>query len=364
MKMKGCSKIILLSIILMLAVFVGLGISQNVRAQTKAPQIVNVNFPCPDGSGFNLGNCPPSTNIPSYLNNLYKFAVGIAGLLALGMIVAGGVYYTVSAGSSDKQREARDMITSAIWGVVLLFASYMILNTINPQITSLSVTGLTPISPLPSSEGGGTTSNCPDFSGITLNPGDLGVQYLDPTINKPSCGYRKNVVSAKYDKNGIGPGYYSTSTELNIQAGSYIWTYPYFKGSDSSNPQCLVYAYQDKDAGIEMVSLNNSLHLCAPQTQKTIAQVCTMWDVTYRALNLKSMFAQQTIKIPVSSTNFPYTNPNDPPPYSALIDANANYALDCYGVPAGETYHSYLPYISFCSQNVSCSSYTTTIQDQ
>ena len=101
-------------------------------------KIVNVDFPCPD-KGFNLGDCQPNDSIPNYLNNIYRFAVGIAGLLALGMIVAGGVYYTVSAGSSDKQKDAKDMITSAVLGVGLLLGSYLILKTVNPQIVTLDL---------------------------------------------------------------------------------------------------------------------------------------------------------------------------------------------------------------------------------
>jgi len=77
-------------------------------------------------------------NIADYISRIYMFGVGIAGILAVGVIVFGAIYYAVSGGNPDKQRDARSYITSAIWGLVLLLGSYLILNTINPQITNLS----------------------------------------------------------------------------------------------------------------------------------------------------------------------------------------------------------------------------------
>lgn len=76
-------------------------------------------------------------NISQSIIRIYQFAVGIAGVLAVGMIVAGSLYWSASAGSPDKQREGKDMITSALWGLILLFGSYVILNTINPRLVAL-----------------------------------------------------------------------------------------------------------------------------------------------------------------------------------------------------------------------------------
>ncbi len=77
-------------------------------------------------------------NITEYIDSFYKTAVAIAGIAAVAMIVVGAIYFVVSGGSQDKQREGKDIITSAVWGVVLLLGAYIILNTVNPELVTLS----------------------------------------------------------------------------------------------------------------------------------------------------------------------------------------------------------------------------------
>lgn len=86
------------------------------------------------------GGCDPITGenaLPMYINRLYSFAVGIAGILAVAMIIWGGILYLLSAGKPDMQGQAKDRITSALWGIALLAGSYIILNTVNPEIVKL-----------------------------------------------------------------------------------------------------------------------------------------------------------------------------------------------------------------------------------
>ncbi len=108
-------------------------------ALTVHAAIIDYKFPCSNfGNAIGL-DCPQDTSasIPNYIKRLYQFAIGISGILAVGMMVAGGILYTVSAGSPDKQNEGKDMIFSALWGLGLLFGAYIILNTINPGIVLL-----------------------------------------------------------------------------------------------------------------------------------------------------------------------------------------------------------------------------------
>lgn len=78
-------------------------------------------------------------NFPAFIGDLYKFAYGISGIIAVGMIVFGAIYYTTSGDSPQRANEGKDYIFSALWGLGLLAGSYLILNTINPQLVDLSI---------------------------------------------------------------------------------------------------------------------------------------------------------------------------------------------------------------------------------
>ncbi len=72
------------------------------------------------------------------IGNIYKYAQGLGVALAILMITAGGIYIAISGASPSKQQEGKDMIKSAIFGLILLFGAVLILETINPELTLLS----------------------------------------------------------------------------------------------------------------------------------------------------------------------------------------------------------------------------------
>lgn len=78
-----------------------------------------------------------AASIPAYITRIYQFAIGISGIVAVGMIVAGAIMISVSAGNTSLQGEGKDMITSALWGIVLLFGAYLVLQTVNPGLVLL-----------------------------------------------------------------------------------------------------------------------------------------------------------------------------------------------------------------------------------
>lgn len=266
--MKHFGKIIIISFAVCFLVF---PVMARIASAQTTSTIVNVEFPCPSGLG--LGNCQPSTDIPSYLNNLYKFAVGIAGALAVAMIVAGGVYYTISAGSSDKQREAKSMITSAIWGIILLFGSYLILRTVNPQITNLNLdfTGKPVLTTTSSLEGESVqnNNNCSNFS--TMIAYASRSQGLSLT-----CASRKAISTEAIS---IGQDSYYDTRTVTIPSGATVWLYPYFRGDQGpSSARCLIFAYRKVNSDtLSYITLDDSLKLCAPQAQ-TAAVASSSYD--------------------------------------------------------------------------------------
>ncbi len=71
----------------------------------------------------------------------YYFVVGIAGFAAFIMLIWGGFDWLTSAGSPAKITEAKDKISSAFIGLLLILASYLILQVINPDLTTLNLPG-------------------------------------------------------------------------------------------------------------------------------------------------------------------------------------------------------------------------------
>lgn len=114
---------------------------------------LNSSPPCllsTDANGAPLyGPCAATSSLNGYIQLIYRFGLGIGGILAVGMIVWGSILISIS-GSIDKEREGRDFITSALFGLALLFGAYLLLSQINPNLTSLippSAPAVTPTAP-------------------------------------------------------------------------------------------------------------------------------------------------------------------------------------------------------------------------
>jgi hypothetical protein len=88
------------------------------------------------GAAFTYAQDVP-LGIAERVDNFYTTALAVGAIVALGVLVYGGLRYAASAGSPAGQKEARAWILGAILGLFILFASFIILQTINPQLTEL-----------------------------------------------------------------------------------------------------------------------------------------------------------------------------------------------------------------------------------
>jgi hypothetical protein len=76
--------------------------------------------------------------LSNLLNQIFYIGLGIAVILAIVMIVRGGIQYmTIDAASSKDS--GKKMVQAALGGLVLAFAAILILNTINPKLTELNL---------------------------------------------------------------------------------------------------------------------------------------------------------------------------------------------------------------------------------
>jgi len=77
----------------------------------------------------------------SYLNMMIKIAIGIAAVLAMIMIVMGGIQYMTTELVSGKE-SGKKTITNAILGLLLALGAFAILNTLNPDLLNIGLSNL------------------------------------------------------------------------------------------------------------------------------------------------------------------------------------------------------------------------------
>jgi len=91
------------------------------------------------------------TDIGSYLGSIFKIGIGLAGVFAVLMIIISGIQFIGGAASPSAHTEAKERMVNAILGLILALGSWLILNTINPnllktnlELAEVTVTGSGP----------------------------------------------------------------------------------------------------------------------------------------------------------------------------------------------------------------------------
>jgi hypothetical protein len=78
----------------------------------------------------------PITTLVALIVNYVTAGIIVMSLMA---IVVGGYLYMTAGGSSESVGHAKAWVFSAVIGIVLALAAWIILNTINPQITNTTI---------------------------------------------------------------------------------------------------------------------------------------------------------------------------------------------------------------------------------
>lgn len=100
----------------------------------KLPLKLNLEYP--KFGGFDLNDDQDINELVAWL---YYFIVSISGFSAFIMLVRGGFMWLSSAGDQGRLSEAKSIITSAILGLIIILASFLILQVINPELTILNI---------------------------------------------------------------------------------------------------------------------------------------------------------------------------------------------------------------------------------
>lgn len=163
----------------------------------------------------------PLINPSNLVLGIYTVAIGIGSILAVIMVIIGGIKYTVME-SFDVKTDAKKQITAAFLGLILLLASYLILKTINKDLLKFNDT-------LPKSNGGGIAQLIADRANINAMVDKLKKEYdaenakvADAQRQEKEIQNEKNILQARYnaisDKNSPEAKALETQIgELNIK---------------------------------------------------------------------------------------------------------------------------------------------------
>ncbi len=87
--------------------------------------------------GIDISTAP---TLPAFLNSLYKLCIGAAAVVAILQIMRAGVQIMrANSGSFLANKEAKDLISSAVIGLVLVLSPYFVFSIINPSILDLNL---------------------------------------------------------------------------------------------------------------------------------------------------------------------------------------------------------------------------------
>lgn len=125
-------KTFLLVIILFIAFPNFVAYAQNDTYTLLAP------IPCVGVGGGSCDQNATQTRMPDYIKGLVRLVIGISTVFAVLMIVIGGFQYMTSDALQGKQ-DGKNRIKNSFLGLLLIGASFIILNTINPNLLEINL---------------------------------------------------------------------------------------------------------------------------------------------------------------------------------------------------------------------------------
>jgi cell wall-associated NlpC family hydrolase len=147
-------------------------------------------LPDPDNNGAPLENFViDDSALGKYLNLLIQLVIGISGVLAVVMIVMGGIEYMGSELISSKEA-GKDKIQNALFGLLIALGAWALLNTINGDLLNSDVKidqatvtidlggeSSAPFIPISPTSLQGLGISCPG-SGGKVNVASIGQQFI------------------------------------------------------------------------------------------------------------------------------------------------------------------------------------------
>ena len=141
------------------------GVSDGMGDDVVLPDIIV----CEEDGSFPTqpATAPPTKGLPTDLGALieqiFTWSLGVLGISVFVMFFYSGFLWLTAAGNTARIGEARNHMTNAVFGAILLLSSYLILYTINPDFVrnTVNLPGLGTKKPSGgNTEGSNTTTTC------------------------------------------------------------------------------------------------------------------------------------------------------------------------------------------------------------
>ena len=141
---------------------------------------------------------PTQGGLADFFNNLYKYLIGLAAILAIIEIIWGGLEISTKD-SVSKQSDGKERITQAIFGLVLVLSPVLVFSIINPSILNLSLN-----LPKLDTKSGGSNQNIPTpdntpapATGCTTSQSGLFIEKAVCASGKDAQGYYNDTGTCK-----------------------------------------------------------------------------------------------------------------------------------------------------------------------
>jgi hypothetical protein len=161
--------------------------------------------------------------LADYVISLYRYGVVLGSIFAVAALMIGGILFLSAAGMPGNVEKAKTIIFGALTGLVLLLASYLILNIINPNLTNPTAIKVDTVEPVPAidfiEEGGSAApytgslshepSSVPDYKQFASPWGSTKYGYnsskCDCKKNPAECGKVSSKCCTTIHQAGCGP---------------------------------------------------------------------------------------------------------------------------------------------------------------
>ncbi len=238
--------------------FVGLFLAQLLPKLSLAAATDIVYHPLAPIAGFIDGDITISPEgLTAYLNTVFRFGIALAGLLAVIMIIWGGLEY-LSTDAINGKSEGKKKIQEAFQGLALALLSWLILYTINPQIlsTNLTIEKIQAKNPVT----GGTGNGLQELTAEEIRNAQVENGYASSTYGQPFTPVAGDPAAFPGIANYTGS---YTATDNSGRSGAISGTIQYLKDTIPTQYSCLepTSTYRSPEHNAEVGGSGTSDHL-------------------------------------------------------------------------------------------------------